>query len=224
MTKCHIALPIHRLFSRVESRALATLTRSVGRRTRPDRRAFAAGPRADGAAASAFEEMAAEPGRRYFLLGGKGGVGKTSLAAALAVKFANRGHPTLVVSTDPAHSLSDSLAVDVSGGQPVAVEGTDAPLFGLEVNPEDAQNELRAFVASDSGQKSVGDFMSGIGLGAVTAQLEDLHLGELLDTPPPGLDEAVAISKASAPAPIIGMFSAVCVSSGSSAGVLAASG
>jgi arsenite-transporting ATPase len=47
--------------------------------------------------------------RRYYLLGGKGGVGKTSCSAALAVKFANEGLPTLVVSTDPAHSLSDSF-------------------------------------------------------------------------------------------------------------------
>jgi arsenite-transporting ATPase len=57
-----------------------------------------------------FEAMAASPKRRYYMVGGKGGVGKTSCAAALAVKFANSGHPTLVVSTDPAHSLSDSFA------------------------------------------------------------------------------------------------------------------
>jgi arsenite-transporting ATPase len=57
-----------------------------------------------------FEEMVAGTTRRYYMLGGKGGVGKTSLAASLAVKFANSGHPTLVVSTDPAHSLSDSFA------------------------------------------------------------------------------------------------------------------
>ena len=43
------------------------------------------------------------------MLGGKGGVGKTSSAASLAVKLAEEGHSTLVVSTDPAHSLSDSL-------------------------------------------------------------------------------------------------------------------
>lgn len=47
--------------------------------------------------------------RKYFMLGGKGGVGKTSSAASLAVKLAEAGHSTLVVSTDPAHSLSDSL-------------------------------------------------------------------------------------------------------------------
>lgn len=39
------------------------------------------------------------------------------------------------------------------------------------------------------------DFMKGMGLGMVADQLADLKLGELLDTPPPGLDEAVAIAK-----------------------------
>ena len=60
-------------------------------------------------AATAFEQLAASPDRRYVMVSGKGGVGKTSLAASLAVKLAQAGHTTLVVSTDPAHSLSDSL-------------------------------------------------------------------------------------------------------------------
>ena len=58
---------------------------------------------------SSFEAMAAGTKRKYIMISGKGGVGKTSLAALLAVKFAAAGHTTLVVSTDPAHSLSDSL-------------------------------------------------------------------------------------------------------------------
>jgi arsenite-transporting ATPase len=58
---------------------------------------------------TAFEELSAGTARKYVMVSGKGGVGKTSLAASLAVKFAAAGHPTLVVSTDPAHSLSDSL-------------------------------------------------------------------------------------------------------------------
>ena len=59
---------------------------------------------------SEFDEMVSGTKRKYYMLGGKGGVGKTSCAASLAVRFANNGHPTLVVSTDPAHSLSDSFA------------------------------------------------------------------------------------------------------------------
>ena len=39
------------------------------------------------------------------------------------------------------------------------------------------------------------DFLGGMGLGMIASQLADLRLGELLDTPPPGLDEAVAIAK-----------------------------
>lgn len=61
-------------------------------------------------AAAGFDDMVSGTQRKYYMLGGKGGVGKTSCAASLAVKFANSGHPTLVVSTDPAHSLSDSFA------------------------------------------------------------------------------------------------------------------
>jgi Mrp family chromosome partitioning ATPase len=64
----------------------------------------------DGAEELGFQEMASGTRRKYYMLGGKGGVGKTSCAASLAVRFANNGHPTLVVSTDPAHSLSDSFA------------------------------------------------------------------------------------------------------------------
>lgn len=61
-----------------------------------------------------FDEMVAGTHRKYYMLGGKGGVGKTTCAASLAVKFANNGHPTVVVSTDPAHSLSDSFAQVIS--------------------------------------------------------------------------------------------------------------
>ena len=39
------------------------------------------------------------------------------------------------------------------------------------------------------------DFITNMGLGMIADQLADLKLGELLDTPPPGLDEAVAIAK-----------------------------
>ena len=54
------------------------------------------------------------------------------------------GHNTLVVSTDPAHSLSDSLDQDVSGGSPVPVEGTDLPVWGMEIDADEARRRFRA--------------------------------------------------------------------------------
>ncbi|HWT27575.1 MAG TPA: TRC40/GET3/ArsA family transport-energizing ATPase [Mobilitalea sp.] len=51
---------------------------------------------------------------RIILYTGKGGVGKTSIAAASAVKSASQGLKTLVVSTDPAHSLGDSFDIKLS--------------------------------------------------------------------------------------------------------------
>ncbi|KAJ6311506.1 hypothetical protein OIU77_013295 [Salix suchowensis] len=138
--------------------------------------------------------MVAGTQRKYYMLGGKGGVGKTSCAASLAVKFANNGHPTLVVSTDPAHSLSDSFAQDLTGGTLVPVEGPECPLFALEINPDKAREEFRS-ATQKSGGTGVKDFMEGMGLGMLVEQLGELKLGELLDTPPPGLDEAMAIAK-----------------------------
>ncbi|XP_058741281.1 ATPase GET3B-like [Vicia villosa] len=142
-----------------------------------------------------FDDMVASTERKYYMLGGKGGVGKTSCAASLAVKFANNGHPTLVVSTDPAHSLSDSFAQDLAGGALVQVDGPDSPLFALEINPDKAREDFRDAAKQNGGSTGVKDFMDGMGLGMIVDQLGELKLGELLDTPPPGLDEAIAISK-----------------------------
>lgn len=58
---------------------------------------------------SIYEDLVRGSDRRYVMISGKGGVGKTTLAASLAVKLAEAGHVTLIVSTDPAHSLGDSL-------------------------------------------------------------------------------------------------------------------
>ena len=67
---------------------------------------------------------------RIILYLGKGGVGKTTIAAASALRSAQLGHRTLVVSTDIAHSLADSLDVTLTG-EPVEV----APnLFAQEIN------------------------------------------------------------------------------------------
>ena len=51
---------------------------------------------------------------RVLLFTGKGGVGKTTIAAATAVRAAKAGHRTLVMSTDPAHSLADAYEAQIS--------------------------------------------------------------------------------------------------------------
>lgn len=70
--------------------------------------------------------------KKLILVGGKGGVGKTTVASALAVHAAESGKRTLLVSTDPAHSLSDAFGRDI-GNKPVMV----APnLSVLEIDPD----------------------------------------------------------------------------------------
>ncbi len=84
--------------------------------------------------------------RPVVLFGGKGGVGKTTLATAWAGVLARRGLRTLLVSTDPAHSTRDLLQVDL-GGEPTrvdAVQGLDA--MELDAEHEAAQHVRRVLV------------------------------------------------------------------------------
>lgn len=75
---------------------------------------------------------------RIILYSGKGGVGKTSLCAATAVRSAELGQRSLVVSTDAAHSLADALAVEV-GAEPTRVaKNLDA--LEIDVNRELGQH------------------------------------------------------------------------------------
>jgi arsenite-transporting ATPase len=64
------------------------------------------------------------PEMRYIYFGGKGGVGKTVVAAAVALWMARQGKKTLLASTNPVHSLSNLFQMDVFG-RPVLIPGTD---------------------------------------------------------------------------------------------------
>jgi arsenite/tail-anchored protein-transporting ATPase len=76
--------------------------------------------------------------RPVLLLGGKGGVGKTTLAAAVALELAAHGERVLLASTDPAHSTSDLLETAV-GATPTGV----APrLDAVELDAEAAAGRL----------------------------------------------------------------------------------
>ena len=70
--------------------------------------------------------------RRIIFVGGKGGVGKTTIAGALALMAADAGRSTLLVSTDPAHSLGDVFDMKVGSKE----TSLSPNLSGLEIDPE----------------------------------------------------------------------------------------
>ena len=75
------------------------------------------------------EQLTTQP---IIFIGGKGGVGKTTTAAALASYYANQGKKTLIVSTDPAHSLGDVLNVPLKNQKTAVTSYLDA----IELNPD----------------------------------------------------------------------------------------
>ncbi|MGB1466956.1 MAG: ArsA family ATPase [Alcanivorax nanhaiticus] len=71
--------------------------------------------------------------RRLLMVGGKGGVGKTTTAAAVACRAADAGRKVLLVSTDPAHSLGDAFAQPIGNAITCMTEN----LYALELDPDE---------------------------------------------------------------------------------------
>ena len=88
------------------------------------------------------------PATRVLLFTGKGGVGKTSVAAATALRCADAGLDTIVLSTDPAHSLADAFDVEL-GPLAVPVAGHEH-LWGQQLDAqdrlEDSWAEIQAYL------------------------------------------------------------------------------
>ncbi|OZM74663.1 arsenic-transporting ATPase [Amycolatopsis antarctica] len=114
---------------------------------------------------------------RILLFTGKGGVGKTTLAAATAASLAARGDKTLVVSTDPAHSLADAFGLPL-GAEPSEV---DSCLHAAQV-------DSRALVDSVwlELREQLRSALAGAGLDSLDAE-------EL--TVLPGVDELLALTE-----------------------------
>jgi arsenite-transporting ATPase len=112
---------------------------------------------------------------RTILYTGKGGVGKTSVAAATARACAASGLRTLIVSTDPAHSLSASLEVQLDA-EPVAAGDR---LWGQEIA---AQAEMQTHWSGV--QEWMGELLTDHGVDRISAE-------EL--TVPPGMDELFSL-------------------------------
>ncbi len=118
---------------------------------------------------------------QYVLYGGKGGVGKTTCAAATALGYARTGSPTLVVSTDPAHSLSDVFDLEI-GPEPTRVlEGTD--LWAVEIDPTERIGQYRGQISAALEE-----------LEELGITLDDGDIDDVLEAGvAPGTDEAAAM-------------------------------
>ena len=113
---------------------------------------------------------------RVLLFTGKGGVGKTTTAAATALRCADAGLRTIVLSTDPAHSLADAFDVDLADHPVEVVPGLFGQQLDTQARMEDTWVEIQAWLL---------DVFEWAGVAAIEA--EELSVI-------PGLDEIFSLS------------------------------
>jgi len=116
---------------------------------------------------------------KFVFVGGKGGVGKTTTSSSLAIQF-SYDRKVLLLSTDPAHSLSDAFRMEFSN-TPLVIPGIPN-LSVMEVNPESSlQGEIAqwAKLAADSGYDEM---------------VSNVHEFQEWLSGVPGIDEATALS------------------------------
>jgi arsenite-transporting ATPase len=113
---------------------------------------------------------------RVLLFTGKGGVGKTTTAAATALRCAESGQRTIVLSTDPAHSLGDAYAVELGDHAVQIAPGLWGQQLDAQARMEDTWQEIQAWLL---------EVFQWAGVAAIEAE----ELAVI-----PGLDEIFALS------------------------------
>jgi arsenite-transporting ATPase len=98
---------------------------------------------------------------RLIIYTGKGGVGKTSTSAATAYRLSKLGYRTLLMSTDSAHSLGDSLGMNLGSDIKTVSENFDAFEIDIIHEMKTKWSDIQAYVA---------DFMVSQGMGSITAE------------------------------------------------------
>ena len=127
--------------------------------------------------------------KRIVIFGGKGGVGKTTAAAAfaLAAARADRKRKLLIFSTDPAHSLSDSFGEEI-GPSKNGVGGNEN-LDGMEIDPGEWFEELKQRY-----RKWTDELFAALAGGSrMEIKFDREAMRELVELTPPGIDEIAAL-------------------------------
>ncbi|KAI6906303.1 ATPase [Hortaea werneckii] len=117
---------------------------------------------------------------KWVFVGGKGGVGKTTTSCSLAVQMAKARKSVLLISTDPAHNLSDAFGVKF-GKDARPVPGVDN-LAAMEIDPNGSINDLIS-AGGDDAQEAMQ------GLGGVGNMFQDMAFSI------PGVDEAMSFAE-----------------------------
>lgn len=161
--------------------------------------------------------LALDPNLEFVLFGGKGGVGKTSLASAAALHLAqcNPDKNILIFCTDPAHSLSDSFKLTI-GDKITPIQGAGdsgqgargqrsegrgqglmtndqcqmTNLFALEINADKLFEDFK-----QDFKKEIEEMFDKFLGGGVDIKFDREVMTELLTLAPPGLDEIMALDK-----------------------------
>jgi arsenite-transporting ATPase len=138
-----------------------------------------------GAAEGAFDWNSLPGNARWLLFGGKGGVGKTTCAAAASLRLAETRR-VLLLSVDPAHSLGDAFGASLDD-RPQPVAGGPPTLHVREL---DARREFERFR-----RRYIDAVDEAFGRIARTASLEETAFRDLIDLAPPGIDEVIAVAE-----------------------------
>ncbi|KAK5105336.1 Golgi to ER traffic- protein [Lithohypha guttulata] len=117
---------------------------------------------------------------RWIFVGGKGGVGKTTTSCSLAIQMAKHRKSVLLISTDPAHNLSDAFSQKF-GKDARLIEGF-TNLSAMEIDPNGSISEL-INAGGDEAQEAMA------GMGGMGGMMQDLAFSI------PGVDEAMSFAE-----------------------------